>query len=53
MTDVIISKVYKMPLFSRGADDLVNEGKSRSNYLESLRAADNGKFELLLRFARS
>lgn len=53
MADVIISKVYNMPLFSWGADDLVNEGKFRSNYLKSLRAADNGNFELLLRFARS
>jgi len=53
MADVIISKVYNMQLFSWGADNLVHEGKSRSNYLKSLRAADNGNFELLLRFARS
>lgn len=53
MADVIISKVYKMPLFSWGADDLVHEADSRSYYLKSLREADKGNFELLLRFARS
>lgn len=53
MADAIISMVYKMPLFSWGADDLVQEGKARANYLKAVRAADNGDFELLLRFARS
>ncbi|MEX0610434.1 MAG: mobile mystery protein B [Balneolaceae bacterium] len=53
MADIIISTVYKMPLFSWGTDDLVNEGKVRSNYLKAVRAADNGDFELLLKFARS
>lgn len=53
MADVIISKVYKMPLFSWGTDDLVNEGEARSNYLNAVRAADDGSFELLVRFARS
>jgi Fic-DOC domain mobile mystery protein B len=52
MADIIISKVYKMPLFSWGADDLIHEGKGRSNYLKAIRAADNGDFEQLLRFAR-
>ncbi|ERM81997.1 hypothetical protein P872_07530 [Rhodonellum psychrophilum GCM71 = DSM 17998] len=53
MADVIIGKVYKMPLFSWGTDDLVHEGKARSNYLQAVRAADKGDFEQLLRFARS
>ncbi|MEX2347963.1 MAG: mobile mystery protein B [Balneolaceae bacterium] len=53
MADIIISMMYKMPLFSWGTDDLVHEGKVRSNYLKAVRAADNGDFELLLKFARS
>ena len=53
MADVIISKIYKMALFSWGTNDLVHQGRFRSNYLESLRAADKGNFELLLKFARS
>ncbi len=53
MADVIINKVYKMPLFSWGTDDLIQQGKARSNYLNAVREADNGKFEQLLRFART
>jgi hypothetical protein len=53
MADIIISKVYKMPLFSWGSDDLVHEGKARSNYLKAIRAADIGDFQQLLRFART
>lgn len=53
MADVIISKIYKMPLFSWGADDLIQEGKSRANYIKAVRVADNEDFEPLLRFARS
>ena len=53
MADVIISNVYNEPLFSWGSDDLVHKGKSRSNYLKSLRAADKGNYALLLKFARS
>lgn len=53
MADVMISKVYKMPLFSWGSNDLVLEGKTRSNYLKAIKAADNGDFKALLKFARS
>ena len=53
MADIVISKVYKMQLFSWGTDDLIQEGKARSNYLNAVRAADNGNFEQLLKFARS
>jgi Fic-DOC domain mobile mystery protein B len=53
MADVIISKVYKMPLFSWGTDNLIYEGEARSNYLKAVKKADNGEFEHLLKFARS
>lgn len=53
MADVIISMIYKMPLFSWGTDNLAHEGKYRSSYLKAVRTADNGDFESLLRFARS
>lgn len=53
MADIIISKVYKMPLFSWGTDNLIQEGKARSNYLNAVRAADKGNLEQLLKFARS
>lgn len=53
MADLIINKVYKMPLFSWGTEDLIQEGKARSNYLNAIRAADDGSYEHLLQFARS
>lgn len=53
MADVIISKVYNLPLFSWGTQNLIYEGSARSSYLSSLRAADNGNFSQLVAFARS
>ena len=53
LADIIINKVYKMPLFSWGTKDLGQSGRVRINYLAAVKAADNGDFEQLLRFARS
>jgi Fic-DOC domain mobile mystery protein B len=53
MADLIINQLYDKPLFSWGAADLKHESAARSNYLEAIKAADNGNFELLLRFARN
>jgi len=39
--------------FTWGSASLVGDGASRREYLDSLREADGGKFERLLRFARS
>lgn len=52
MADVIINKVYKLPLFSWGAGDLVHQGDARKTYLKAVKAADNEIFEQLLTFAR-
>ena len=53
MADLIIDKVYKQPLFSWGEGDLVNPGDTRGAYLRAVKAADNGNFSQLLKFARS
>lgn len=53
MADIIMYKVFKMPLFSWGAGDLVHQSRARNNYLKAVKAADNDNFELLLAFARS
>lgn len=52
MADVIINKVYKLPLFNWGDGDLVYQGNARNIYLKSLKEADNGSFGQLLEFAR-
>jgi len=53
MADIIISKVYKGPLFSWGTDNLIQQGDARTIYLKAVKAADKGDFEELIKFARS
>lgn len=53
MADIIIEKIYKQPMFSWGAANLSNEGDARASYLQAIKAADNGDYDLLLAFARS
>ena len=53
MADVIIEKIFQMPVFSWGAADLSKEGDYRSAYLQAVKAADRHEFEALLSFARS
>lgn len=53
MADLIIYKVFNLPLFSWGADDLIYQGEIRTKYLKALKAADIGQYNLLFAFARS
>ena len=53
MADVIIDKIYKLPVFSWGAGNLVKQSDTRTNYLEAVRAADKNNYVPLLSFARS
>lgn len=53
VADVIINKIYGLPLFSWGSSDLVHRGETRSVYLHALRAADRDDITPLLKFARS
>ena len=53
MGDILISKYFKLPVFSWGGKDLSGTGEVRKKYLEALRKADNGKYEDLIAFARS
>ncbi|WP_336518343.1 mobile mystery protein B [Pollutibacter soli] len=53
MADIIIEKIFKQPVFSWGAANLVKKGDIRNIYLSALRNADKGIFESLIQFARS
>ena len=61
MADIIIEKIYKLPVFSWGAAlslsigaaNLSSEGDTRTAYLKAVKTADNGDYSLLLAFARS
>jgi len=53
MADILISKLYKRPVFSWGATSLVKQGQARKLYLAAVRAADAGVIEPLISFART
>jgi Fic-DOC domain mobile mystery protein B len=53
IADIIIEKIYQQPIFSWGGKNQSDENDSREKYLISIREADKGDFDLLLKFARS
>lgn len=53
MADIIIEKIYRLPVFTWGAASLSAEGDARAAYLHAVKAADKGDYALLLQFARS
>jgi hypothetical protein len=60
MADIIIDKIYNLPVFSWGNLGFVTEGlsknsplrNSRTEYINAIKAADNGDYRPLLAFAR-
>ena len=53
MADIIVSKIYKLPVFSWGADNLVKKSDTRTNYLNAIKIADKNNYDPLISFARS
>jgi hypothetical protein len=53
MADLIINKIYNLPMFSWGSGNLENAGNPRTTYIKAIREADNGNYDPLLLFARS
>jgi len=53
MADIIVNKIYKLPVFSWGADNLVKKSDARTNYLNAIKTADKDNYEPLISFARS
>ncbi|MBI3232763.1 MAG: mobile mystery protein B [Bacteroidetes bacterium] len=52
MADIIIEKIYKLPVFSWGIN-MTKEEDIRKAYINAVKAADKGDYSLLLAFARS
>lgn len=52
MADIIIEKIYNLPVFTWGAANLTKKGDARTAYMQALKAADKGDYSLLLNFAR-
>ena len=53
IADIMIEKIYQQPVFSWGGASLSVDMDIREQYLISIRKADKGDFDLLLKFARS
>lgn len=52
MADIIIEKLFKKPVYSWGASNLVKKGNARALYLAALREADRGNMEPLIQFSK-
>ncbi|MCC6410726.1 MAG: mobile mystery protein B [Saprospiraceae bacterium] len=53
MADIIIEKIFKQPVFSWGASDLIQQTEPRTTYIKAVKTADAGDIQPLLSFARS
>ena len=53
IADIMIEKIYQQPVFSWGGASLSVDMDIREQYLISIRKADKGDCDLLLKFARS
>ena len=53
MADIIIENIFNIEVFSWGAANLNKHGDARTTYIQSLKSADRGDYNQLLKFARS
>ncbi len=53
MADIVIEKVFKQPVYTWGASNVVQQGDTRTNYLNAIWAADAGDIKALMAFAKS
>ena len=51
--DIIIAKVFNLPVFSWGNRDLTSISDVRSQYISALKIADEGDYSKLIKFSRS
>ena len=52
MADVLVNHVFGKPVFTWGGVELIKNGTQRSNYLKTIKEADNGNIKPLVAFAR-
>ncbi|MCX6276333.1 MAG: mobile mystery protein B [Bacteroidetes bacterium] len=53
MGDVLINHIFGKPVFTWSHANITKKGETRSNYLNAIRAADNGDINPLIEFAKS
>ena len=52
LADIVIEKIFKLPVYTWGAGNLEKQGDQRSAYLKAIKAADAGDIQPLINFAR-
>jgi Fic-DOC domain mobile mystery protein B len=52
VADIMISSIFKKPVFSWGRTDLSKDNTRRKEYLKAIYLADNNNYKALLEFAR-
>lgn len=53
IADLMIEKIFKLPVYTWGAGNLVKQGDPRAAYLKAIKAADAGDIQPLIDFAKS
>ncbi len=52
MADIVNEKIFKQPVFTWGAANLIEQGDTRKAYLSAIKAADKENIQPLISFAR-
>ena len=53
MADIIIEKLFGMPVFNWHSSNMINADDTRKKYINCLKEADNGNIESLIEFAKT
>ena len=53
MADIVIEKIFKLPVYTWGTISLLKKDDARTVYLNAIKAADKGDIQLLIDFARA
>lgn len=53
MADILMEKIFNLPVFTWGANNLAQQDDARTAYIGALKKADAGDYTLLLAFAKS
>jgi Fic-DOC domain mobile mystery protein B len=53
IADIVVERIFKQPIYTWGAVNLVKAGDARAAYLKAIKAADAGEIQPLIDFART
>jgi Fic-DOC domain mobile mystery protein B len=53
MADIIIESIFEETIFSWNQSNMIKANETRAEYIKSIREADKGKIDSLIRFART